>query len=114
MDFPFMPTRRFPYTKGNRIEMGSSDPIAEHRYTVTQDAELVSVSVASSIYKDRDYWNLYLNDTIIFDEIYTKELPEGLYLMVVVKLTPGDVIRFEFLNKSGSSKAVWFNYQMLV
>lgn len=114
MDFPFMPTKQFPYFKGVRLEMGSTDVIAESSYIVKEDAELISIAIAASVYKDRDYWNFYVNDTLIMDEIYTKELPEGLYLMVVVPLKKGDRLKLVFHNKSLSSKSVWFNYQMLV
>lgn len=113
-DPPFMPTKKRPYTKGIRVEVASDMPIAEHIFTVTTEAELISLAIACSRYKDRDYWNFYHNGTMMMDEIYTKELPEGLYLMVVVPLKVGDTLKFEFRNKSFTSKAVWLNYQMLV
>lgn len=113
-DPPFMPTKTRPYTKGIRVEVASDMPIAEHIFTVTTDAELISLAIACSRYEDRDYWNFYHNGTMMMDEIYTKELPEGLYLMVVVPLKVGDTLKFEFENKSFTSKAVWLNYQMLV
>lgn len=112
-DKPFMPTKKNPYTKGIRVEMANGQPIAEHTYTLTTDAELISIAIAASRYEDRDFWNFYVNDKIIMDEIYTKELPEGLYLMVVVPVKKGDKLKFEFENRTMTQKSVWLNYQML-
>lgn len=112
-DKPFMPTKKNPYTKGIRVEMASGSAIAEHTYTLTTDAELISIAIAASRYEDRDFWNFYVNDKMIMDEIYTKELPEGLYLMVVVPLKQGDKLKFEFQNRTMTPKSVWLNYQML-
>lgn len=115
MDFPFMPTKTDPFIKGIRVPVTSDIPVAKHTYTVTHDrAELVSIAMAASRYEDRDNWSLYVNDRLMMDEIYTKELPEGMYLMVLVKLLKGDRIRFEFENASLTNKSVWLNYQMLV
>lgn len=112
-DKPFMPTKKNPYTKGIRVEMANGQAIAEHTYTLTEDAELISIAIAASRYEDRDFWNFYVNGTMTMDEIYTKELPEGLYLMVVVPLKQGDKLKFEFQNRTMTQKSVWLNYQML-
>ncbi|ANB66132.1 hypothetical protein GFC29_3809 (plasmid) [Anoxybacillus sp. B7M1] len=113
-DPPFMPTKRFPFIEGIRIEMSSSEPVVVHKYTVPQDAELISIAMAASRYYDTDYWGVKVNGKVLAKSIYTKDLPEGLYLMVVVPLKAGDEIELTYTNASQTGKAVWFNYQMLV
>jgi len=114
-DFPFMPTKTNPFIKGIRVPVTNDMGVATHTYIVGHErAELVSIAIAASRYEDLDNWSLYVNDRLMIDEIYTKELPEGMYLMVLVKLLKGDSIKFEFRNSSLTSKSVWLNYQMLV
>lgn len=115
MDFPFMPTRTQPYIKGIRVPVTSDMGVAEHTFTITQKrAEMYAVAIAASRYEDRDNWSLYVNGTLMIDEVYTKELPEGIYTMALVKLLAGDTLKFVFKNVSLTNKSVWLNYHMLV
>lgn len=113
-DPPFYPTKTQPYVKGIRLVMGSSDPISTHLFTMPKDGELISVAIACSRYEDADHWDLIVNGKTIAETIYTKELPEGLFLMVAHPIKTGDVLELQFHNVSSTAKSVWVNYQFLV
>lgn len=114
-DYPFMPRFHNPYFQGIRVEVTSGDSIVENIYTVThKKADFLSMAIACSRYEDQDNFNLFVNDNQLMADIYTKELPEGMYLMVCVPLKQGDRIKFQFVNSSLTSKSIWVNYQTLV
>lgn len=114
-DFPFMPRFHNPFFKGIRVEVTSNDSVVEHNYIVThKNADFLSMAISSSRYEDKDNFNLFVNDNQLMETIYTKELPEGMYLMVCVPLKQGDRIKFQFINSSLTSKAIWVNYQTLI
>lgn len=114
-DYPFMPRFQYPFFKGIRVEVTSDDSVVEHSYIVThKKADFLSMAISCSRYEDKDNFNLFVNDNQLMETIYTKELPEGMYLMVCVPLVQGDRIKFQFINSSLTSKAIWVNYQALI
>lgn len=114
-DFPFMPRFHNPFFKGIRVEVTSDDSVVEYDYIVThENADFLSMAISCNRYEDKDNFNLFVNDNQLMETIYTKELPEGMYLMVCVPLKQGDRIKFQFTNSSLTSKAIWVNYQMLI
>lgn len=110
-DYPYYPTKGKPFIKGRRVPI--NEAIVKDEYTVPEDMELITVSIGASRYHDSDHWSLKINGELIFDTIYTKDVPEGFYFMVVREVKAGQVIEFIFHNDSGSSKTVWLNYQFL-
>lgn len=110
-DFPFYPTKDLPYVKGIRVPIWQ--PVTTHQYIVPNDMELLTVSIGCSRYHDEDHWSLKVDNVLIFDSIYTKDVPEGFYFMVVREVKTGSIIEFEFNNDSNSSKTAWLNYQFL-
>lgn len=112
-DPPFMPTKTKPYIKGIRVEVPNGVPIVEDFFSPATDVELVAVAIAANRYDDRDHWNLFVNGEQICDEVYMKELPEGIFLTVILPIKAGQTIKFEFVNRSMSAKVVWLNYQTL-
>lgn len=114
-DPPFMPTKTRPYTKGNQMELPGAIMEQVQEVIFPFDVELVSIAVGASKYQARDYWELYIGDDPVplLETIYTKDLPEGNYLMAVVPIEAGTKITFKFMNESGSAKFVWFNLQCL-
>lgn len=117
LDYPFMPTKTNPYTKGLFLEVPGEVGVYSITYVPEFDIELVAVAVGASRYQPRDNWSLYVGDerkeNCIFDTIYTKDLPEGIYLMAVKTVGAGTPIIFKFNNEGGQSKYVWINYQCL-
>lgn len=117
LDYPFMPTKTIPYVKGQLLEVYGEVGDYEITYTPEFDIELVSVAVGASKYQPRDYWSLFVGEdkkeNYVFDEIYTKDVPEGVYLMAVMGIKKGTPITFRFRNDGGAAKYVWINYQCL-
>lgn len=113
-DYPFMPRFHNPHFKGLRIQVTSADEIVEEEYVVeSKYADLISIATACERYADKDHWSFFVNDKIVAETIYTKDLPEGLQLYACIPLQQGDRLRFRFTNSSLSSKAVYVNYHML-
>lgn len=112
-DAPFYPTKPTPYIKGVRMEVIAGAPAAINTHTVDRESELISVAIACSRYDDKDNWDLVINGRLIVETVYTKELPEGLFLMVAHQLVPGDKIELRYKNESARAKSVWVNYQFL-
>lgn len=110
-DFPFFPTKTKPFIKGRRLYVAGSNVYDE--YTVPQDMEFMTMSIGCSRYQDTDYWSLSINGEVYMESVYTKDVPEGFFFMVVTPVKTGDVIRLDYENRSGSSKVAWFNYQFL-
>lgn len=112
LDPPFMPTKTHPYIEGIMVESKLAGKV-ENRLIIDEDCELLSVAVGVSNYEARDYWNLYVGDKLVCKNIYTKDLPEGMYLTAIIPCKVGTQIHFEFFNEGGKPKFVWVNYQTL-
>ncbi len=110
-DFPFFPTKGTPFIKGRRIRI--DDDVVEDVYHVPYNMELLTIAIGASRYNDADNWSLYVDGDLLFDTVYTKDVPEGFYFMVVKEVVPGSEIVFKFNNDSGAYKTVWLNYQFL-
>ena len=99
-----------PFCKGFRLEMPASDPttpvVYPIEYIVNRNMELLSIEVGCTGYMDTDFWSFYINGRPVCETIYTKEVAQ-VKSLGVIKLTTGDVLRFEFQNTSGTSKVVW-------
>lgn len=111
-DYPFFPIKRNPYVKGIILYAVGSGVFTEN-VQFNEDVELVSVSVACSNYDIEDFWDMYVNGKPVCENIYTKDLPEGMNFMAVIPLKSRQGIRFEFNNVSGKKKHVWANFHVL-
>jgi hypothetical protein len=112
-DAPFMPTKTTPYIQGRIIEVGGQIGDVEDVFQLDSDVELVSVAVGASYYEATDNWDLLIGNMRLFNTIYTKDVPEGIYLIAVVPIAAKTDIRFVFHNLGGHPKYVWVNYQCL-
>lgn len=110
-DSPYYPTKGKPFVKGRRVPIASD--YVEDIYSVPEEMELLTVAIGASRYNDKDYWSLRVDGEIVFDTVYTKDVPEGFYFMVVREVKPGSEIKFMFKNDSGAYKTIWLNYQFL-
>lgn len=113
LDPPFYPTKTEPFIKGIRIEILSDASLSTNIYQIEKASELISVAIACKSYYDKDNWDLVINGVTIVESCYTKELPEGLFLMVAHPLKTGDTIEFRFKNEAGKLNVAWVNYQFL-
>ncbi|MBK5452000.1 Low copy number virion structural protein [Bacillus sp. TH22] len=111
LDAPYFPTKTIPFIKGRRI--GVYENIHHNEFIAPVDMEMIAFSIGASKYNDNDYWNLYINNEKIADEIYMKDVPEGFNFSVVKQIPAKAIIRFEYINKSLEKKAIWLNYQFL-
>lgn len=111
LDPPFMPTKPNPYIEGTIIE--SQGGKNDSKLVVTEDCELLSIAVGVSEYEPKDYWNLYVGDKLVCRNIFTKDVPEGMYLTAVIPCKAGTQFHLEYFNVGGKPKFVWVNYQML-
>lgn len=112
LDPPFMPTKTNPYIEGVMVEAQSAGKV-ESKLLLTDDCELLSVAVGVSHYEAKDYWNLYVGEKLVCRNIYTKDIPEGMYLTAIIPCPSGTQLHFEFFNEGGKPKYVWVNYQTL-
>lgn len=113
-DPPFMPTKTEPYIKGNLMEfVEGSEQTMVKEFIAPIDMEFLSVAVASSRYYPKDNWDLKVNDQVICESIFTKDLPEGIFFVATITVNKGDTITFTFKNVENIPKFVWFNYQFL-
>lgn len=110
-DAPFFPTKGTPFIKGRRVSINGST--AEDVYVVPAQMELLTIALGASKYHDEDNWSLTVDGVTLFESVYTKDVPEGFYFMVVKEVQVGSEIKFTFNNESGSSKIIWLNYQFL-
>lgn len=113
LDPPFMPTKTIPFIKGQMMDVMGKIYIASMTYKAPYDMELVSVAVGASVYQVTDNWDLQVGGETVFESIYTKDLPEGAYLMAVMSVPAGTDLIFRFHNEGGMAKSVWVNYQFL-
>lgn len=112
LDPPFMPTKTKPYIEGTVLESDAAGKV-DNKLMIQEDCELLSIAVGVSHYEARDFWNLYVGDQLVCKNIFTKDVPEGLYLTAVIPCKAGTQFHLEFFNIGGRKKHVWVNYQML-
>jgi hypothetical protein len=102
-----------PFVKGFRLEMPAVPGLYPLEYTAPQEMELLSIEVGCTGYSDIDHWSFYINDQVICDTIYCKEVAQ-VKTLGAVKLAAGDRLRFEFNNNSGTSKVAWLDLNFAV
>lgn len=112
-DPPFYPTKQKPYVKGFTLPVPDGGGVHTMTFAVPFDVELISIACGCAKYHVQDCWDVRVNGEMVCESIYTKDLPEGMYLMAILQLKAGDKIEFFFHADSGAGKEVWVNYQML-
>ncbi|PHG37469.1 Low copy number virion structural protein [Bacillus toyonensis] len=110
-DAPYFPTKTEPYIEGRRI--GIDDEVNIDEFSLSFDTEMISFSIAASLYSDRDYWNLYIDGKQVFKNVYVKDVPEGFNFSVIKPIPANAILKFEYHNKTGKQKVVKLNYQLL-
>ena len=124
INFPphLFPSLSTPFTKGFTIPVPAVPGTYQLSYTLPEDMELVNVAVACSGYKDGDTWEVSVEEPgkpayKIVETMPTRELAEsinmGNVLYIVLRLPAGTIIRFDFINSSGTSKNVWPSIRLL-
>lgn len=80
------------------------------------EAEILSIVCTCTGYGEDDYYYLWVNDELWFDQWFPTEVKEGLYIgssTYVYKLHPKSTIRMFFVNASGTAKKVYLGVRLL-
>jgi len=78
--------------------------------------ELAKYSFACTGYHDGDFMNVKVNDIIIEDTWFTREMPESSGIgngTAVYQIPTNSKIKIEFNNNSGKGKVLWFKVNLL-
>jgi hypothetical protein len=118
INFPahLFPRKTKPFTKGFELDIPAITGTYSVQYTCEEDMELINVSLACSGYKNGDQWEMTTkapgeDEYQVVETMPTRELAEainmGNVLYIVHRLPKDSLIRFDFHNKSGTSKTAW-------
>ena len=75
---------------------------------VKEDAIIITgVTFSQSAWKGEDYWSLWVDDDMLFDSIYTKEIGDQKHWELIHVIKPNQTIKLLLHNVSGNSRNVW-------
>lgn len=115
---PIFPSLTMPKAKGSYIEVPPSVGTYTKIITADKDTEFIAVSLACTGYLFPDYWEFFVGNYKVMETIYTKEVPQTVYggtqMTLVLPVPAGTPLRVDFVNKSGTSKQVFFDLKLLV
>lgn len=80
-------------------------------YIPEDDIIITGVTYSQSAYKGNDYWELWINEDKLFENVYTKELGEQKHWEVINPVNSGNPIKVILNNQSGNSKHVWVDIE---
>lgn len=72
---------------------------------------ITGISYSQSAWKANDYWDLYIGDEKLFENVYTKELGEQKHWEVINPVNAGVPIKIILNNQSGNSRHVWVDIE---
>lgn len=124
INFPphLFPRKTKPYVKGFTLQVPAIPGTYTMEFVLEDDMELINIALACSGYKNDDEWEVTTTEPgetpyIAVETMPTRELAEsinmGNVLYIVHRLKQGSIIRFDFHNKSGTSKTVWPSLRFL-
>jgi hypothetical protein len=119
LPYPLYPKFKNTYTKGYRFhipplvgpinfQLGSPGNLLPN-----SELELLEVTVMQSGFDDMDYWSLYMDNSVILDTIYTKELGQIKTLKGVKRVDFGQSLELRYNNVSGTSKVIWVDLDFM-
>lgn len=68
---------------------------------------LTGITFSQSAWKGEDYWSLWVDDDMLFDQIYTKEIGDQKHWEVIHVIKPEQTIKLLLHNVSGNSRNCW-------
>lgn len=113
--WPLFPKYKYIYQQGERFDVPAliQDIEFEIQLPSNNKYELLSIAFASTGYKDGDSFSLMLNNKVILNKIYTKELGQAKQIQPVRKIDSSvDVLKFIYHNDTGTSKVIWVDYDL--
>lgn len=115
---PIFPSKTVPKVKGAYIDVPPVMGVYPKIIIANKDLEFISVSLACTGYLFPDYWEFWIGDYKVMESIYTKEIPQTVYggtqMTMVYPVPAGTPMRIDFVNKSSTSKQVFFDLKLLV
>lgn len=82
-------------------------------HTFEEDVILTGVTYSQTGWKVCDTWDLYVNDKLLFENVYTKELGEYKHFNAFCMVKAGEEVKFIHHNISGNSKQIWWDIHYL-
>lgn len=77
----------------------------------TEDIIITGITYSQSAYKGNDYWELWVGEDKLFENVYTKELGEQKHWEVINPVNAGTTIKVVLANNSGNSRHVWVDIE---
>jgi hypothetical protein len=115
---PIFPSLTMPKVKGSFIDVPPNTGTYSKILTANKDLEFISVSLACTGYLFPDYWEFFVGNYKVMETIYTKEVPQTVYggtqMTLVLPIPAGTPMRVDFVNRSSTSKQVFFDLKLLV
>ena len=72
---------------------------------------LTGATFSQSAWKGEDYWSFWVDDDMLFDEIYTKEIGDQKHWELIHVVKAGETAKFLIHNISGNSRNVWVDLE---
>lgn len=119
LPYPLYPRFKNTYTKGYRFHIPPDQSLitlqlgGPGNILPDSELELLEVTVMQSGFDDRDNWSLYIDNSVVLDTIYTKELGQIKTLKGVKKIINGQSIELKYDNVSGTSKVIWIDLDFM-
>jgi hypothetical protein len=117
LPYPHFSKYNVPYVKGRKIDVTTSPTKFTDSFTLPFNVEYLSIAMSCSAYGLGDYWELFIGNVRICEQIYTKELPESVSMGnsfgIVYPVNSNVTFKFDFYNVSGIAKQVWYNMKFL-
>lgn len=87
-------------------------PAIQAKYNIvefipTENIIITGITYSQSAWKANDYWELWIGEEILFENVYTKELGEQKHWEVLNPVNAGTPIKIILNNSSGNSRHVW-------
>lgn len=80
-------------------------------FTPEEAIIITGISYSQSAWKPNDYWELWIGQDRLFENVYTKEIGEQKHWEVVNPVKVGEPISVILNNQSGNSRHVWVDIE---
>jgi hypothetical protein len=101
------------YVTGSFLSVPASSGNSILETIMQFSGSLMKFGVHMSAYVDGDCWFLSSSDVSIFDNIYTKGVPESFVFEIGKFLNNGASLYFNFYNSTSAAKTVWVDYYFI-
>lgn len=82
-------------------------------WDIPHNIVITGITFNQSSWKGEDYWELFIDNELILETVYTKELGEQKHWEVVHPIQAGKKIKVILNNNSGNSRDTWVDIEYL-